>query len=431
MPPITPCNLPDPLDMPDTIQAPPQTPPNEEKPASKSESLRTPEQLKKPVTPAYTIKKKLKQLNLAHKLKSALLTHQTGQWFTAIVLIPWALCAIYFTLIASDRYVSEASFLIERSDSGGGSIEGLSLFGVIPQASNDQKILETFIQSPDMLEHLDQKLSLKQHYIESADWISRLTPSASQEDFLDFYRSHINVRYNDTNGMLDMEVQGFEPEYTKKVTDLILLKSESFVNDISHNLANEQLTFVRSEVERAEQRLKDFTRRLLNFQNKTGLLSVEEQGAALSGIMNELQAELIRSQTELQTLTSYLNENSAQVIALKQRISALQSQITTEKDKLVDSEATSLNELAAQQQELQLDLELATQAYTSALVALETTRTEASRKLKQLVVVSSPYQAQDAKYPRVAYSLINILLILLMIFALARMIRATIHEHRD
>lgn len=417
--------------MPDTIQTPPQAPPKEAQPDSNSEVLRTPPKSKKPDAPAYTIKKKLTKLKLTRKLKSALLTHQTGQWFTAIVLVPWAIAAIYFTLIASDRYVSEASFLIERSDSGGGSIEGLSLFGVTPQASNDQRILETFIQSPDMLDYLNQEVSLRQHYIESGDWISRLSPSASQEDFLDFYRSHINVRYNDTNGMVDMEVQGFEPEYTKKITDLILLKSESFVNDISHNLANEQLTFVRSEVERAEQRLKDFTRRLLNFQNETGLLSVEEQGAALNGIMNELQAELIRSQTELQTLTSYLNENSSQVIALKQRISALQSQITTEKDKLVDSGSTSLNDLAAQQQELQLDLDLATQAYTSALVALETTRTEASRKLKQLVVVSSPYQAQDAKYPKVAYSLINILLVLLMIFALARMIRATIHEHRD
>ncbi|WP_051786544.1 hypothetical protein [Endozoicomonas numazuensis] len=413
--------------MPDTIQAPPI----QENTSTQGKGPAPETKNRDSSKPLYRIEKRLKKLKPVQKLRAALLQHQTGRWFTAIVVIPWLLCAFYFTIIASDRYVSETSFLIEKSDSGGGSIEGLSLFGVTPQASNDQRILETFIQSPDMLDYLDENIALKQHYIESADWISRLSPSASQEDFLDFYRTHINVRYNDTNGMLDMEVQGFEPEFTKEVTDLILLKSESFVNEISHNMANEQLKFVRSEVELAGQRLKDFTRRLLNFQNETGLLSVEEQGAALSGIMNELQSELIRNQTELQTLTSYLNENSVQVITLRQRIRALQSQITTEKDKLVDGDATSINDLAARQQELQLDLDLATQAYTSALVALESTRTEASRKLKQLVVVSSPYQAQDAKYPRVAYSLTNLLLILLMIFALARMIRATVYEHRD
>ena len=164
---------------------------------------------------------------------------------------------------------------------------------------------------------------------------------------------------------------------------------------------------------------------------KQALLSATEQGAALSSIMNELQGELIRSQTELQTLTSYLNENSSQVVGLKQRIAALQKQLSAEKTRLTDSESTTLNDLAAQQQELQLDLDLATRAYSSALVALEAARTEASRKLKQLVVVSSPHLSQEAKYPRVAYTLTNILLILLAIYALVRMIRATVREHRD
>ena len=74
---------------------------------------------------------------------------------------------------------------------------------------------------------------------------------------------------------------------------------------------------------------------------------------------------------------------------------------------------------------------MATKAYSSSLIALESARTEASRKLKQLVVVSSPQLSEDAKYPRVAYSLTNILLILLALFGLVRMIRATIREHKD
>ena len=180
-----------------------------------------------------------------------------------------------------------------------------------------------------------------------------------------------------------------------------------------------------------KQRLKDLTAQLVAFQNETGMLSVSEQGAALNSIMNELQAELVRNQTELQTLTSYLNNSSPQVVALKQRIDALQKQLNAEQTRLTDSDAITLNDLAARQQELQLDLDLATRAYSSALVALESARTEASRKLKQLVVVSSPHLSEEAKYPRVAYTLTNILLILLAVYALVRMIRATVREHRD
>ena len=404
-------------------EATPKPTPKKAEPKLKAVPIQKPETVK--------VKKqqpKNKWLKLA---KKHLLHKQAGRWFAGMVVIPWSIAAVYYTGFASDRYVSETSFMIEKSDGNGGGIEGLSLFGMTPQSSNDHRIVEAFIQSPDMLYFLDEKAGLRQHYFEEADPLSRLSADASHESFLKFYRNHMRVRFNDTSGMLDLEIQGFTPEFAQKLADLVLERSEAFVNEISHGLAGEQLKFVQDEVALSEQRLKDFTAQLVAFQNETGLLSVTDQGAALSSIMNELQAELIRNQTELQTLTSYLNDNSSQVVALKQRIDALQKQLNTEKTRLTDSDATTLNDLAARQQELQLDLDLATKAYASALVALESARTEASRKLKQLVVVSSPHLSEEAKYPRVAYTLTNILLILLAIYALVRMMRATIREHKD
>ena len=376
------------------------------------------------------IKKKPVQNKWVKLAKKHLMHRQAGRWFVGLVIAPWTLAAVYYAGFASERYVSQASFMIEKSDGGSAGIEGLSLFGVAPQAGNDQRIVETFIQSPDMLYFLDEKAGLKKHYGE-ADFLSKLSSDASHESFLEFYREHMNVRFNDTNGMLDLEIQAFSPEFAQKLASLVLERSEAFVNEISRGLASEQLKFVQSEVKLSEQRLKDLTAQLVAFQNETGMLSVTEQGAALSTILNELQAELIRNQTELQTLTAYLNDNSPQVIALKQRISALEKQLHTEKNRLADGDATTLNDLAAKQQELQLDLDLATKAYSSALVALEGARTEASRKLKQMVVVSSPHLSEEAKYPRVVYTLTNILLILLALYALVRMMRATVREHRD
>ena len=358
------------------------------------------------------------------------LHRQVGRWFASMVLLPWLLCAIYFIGFASDRYVSEASFIIEKND-GGQSVGGFSLLGVTPQSGNDQRILETFIQSPDMLNYLQEKLNLRQHYTDQADWISSLADDASYEAFLDYYRKHIAVQFNVENGMLNLEVQGFNPAFTEKLAHEILARSEAFVNEISHKLANEQQAFVQKEVAFAEKRLKDITAELLAFQNANGLLSATEQGAALSGIMNELQAELVRNRTELQTLSSYLNSNSPKIVTLKQRIKALESQLNKEKIRLASNDGTAINDLVARQESLQLDLRLATEAYSSTLMALEKARTEASRKIKQLVVVSSPQRAQDATYPRVGYNLANIFIVLLMLFGLVRMARTTVREHKD
>ena len=390
-------------------------------------------QLKEKQAPSKKLKSwKKKAVRKSKNLLTAqLLGKQVGRWFTATVLLPLLIAAIYYVAIASDRYVSMATFMIERSDGNRSMAEGISLFGMAPQASNDLKILENFIQSPDMLNYLERSLSLRQHYFESADWLSSLAADASYDEFLTYYRDHISIRYNDSNGLLDLSVQAFSPKMAEDIASEILRHSEAFVNLISHNMATEQQAFVEKEVNLYEKRLREATNNIVNFQNQYGLLSATDQSVALSTILNELKAELIRNRTELQTLSSYLNGNAPEIIALKQRIKALEQQLGEEQKRLTSEDQGSMNTLSAQQQELQLNVELATKAYTSALVALETTRTEASRKLKQLVVISSPYQAEEATYPRVLYNLANIFIILLMVFALIRMVYATIMEHRD
>ncbi|WP_066017185.1 hypothetical protein [Endozoicomonas atrinae] len=261
------------------------------------------------------IPKKVQQHPWFKLARKHLFHRQVGRWFALMVILPWLACALYYIGFASDRFVSEASFMVEKND-GGQSVSGFSLMGITPQAGNDQRIVETFIQSPDMLNHLQETLNLRQHYVDEPDWLSQLGSDASYEDFLQYYRDHISVRFNAETGMLNLEVQGFTPAFTQQLAKQVLSRSEAFVNEISHALANEQQAFVQKEVVLAEQRLKVVTAELLAFQSANGLLSATDQGVALSGILNELQAELVRNRTELQTLSSYLNGNSPKVIPI-------------------------------------------------------------------------------------------------------------------
>jgi len=360
------------------------------------------------------------------------LDREAGRWFLWLVALPWLVAAFYYGVVASDRYVSNATFMIEENGSNAASFQGMSILGMTPHSGNDEKILENFIRSDDMLLYLDQELNLKQHYQETGDWISSLPGDASREDFLSYFREHLSVRYDETNGLLNLEVQGFEPAFTETLADAILNRSESFVNDISHTLAYEQQAFVMKEVAMAEQRMKDSLAKLVAYQKETGMLSPEAEGAALSGIMTELQGELVRSKAELRNLQSYLNPNTAKVVTLKQKIAALEQQLSAETRRLTGSGGDlALNDLTVRYKELQLENEIAKQVFTSALVALESARTEASRKLKHLVVVSSPFVAEDAKYPRVGYILASLLIVLLMVYGIVRMVRATIREHQD
>ena len=70
-------------------------------------------------------------------------------------------------------------------------------------------------------------------------------------------------------------------------------------------------------------------------------------------------------------------------------------------------------------------------AYKIALGAVENARIDATRKLKSLVVVEPPSRPQTPEYPKRLYSLFTVFALSLLIYAITRLVLATIREHQD
>jgi len=101
--------------------------------------------------------------------------------FFMIVVIPMIVLALYYGLVSSDRYVSQADFTIkENVDSSMSSSLGGLISIARPPAIQDILMLQTFIESSDMLDLLDSELGLRAHYQDpSIDFFSRLETDAS------------------------------------------------------------------------------------------------------------------------------------------------------------------------------------------------------------------------------------------------------------
>ena len=75
--------------------------------------------------------------------------------------------------------------------------------------------------------------------------------------------------------------------------------------------------------------------------------------------------------------------------------------------------------------------EFALDAYKVALVAIESARMEATRKLTSLIVIEPATLPETAEYPRRMYNLITLLVGCLLLYAVVRLVIATIREHQD
>nr|WP_141081920.1 capsule biosynthesis protein [Campylobacter lanienae] len=340
----------------------------------------------------------------------------------------------YYTFIAADRYVSEVSLSVKSTDGSSPiSLSGIeSLVGVASSSTEDIKLLQEYIKSFDMLQKLDEKINLRSLYEkQKLDLFFRIYSSTSKESYLKYYRDRIHILFDDTTGLLNVAVEGFSPEDARNISAAILEECERFINEISHNIAREQLRFAQGELEGAKQKYKDAKNELLAFQNEYGVFDPQSLAKTKAGFITEIELQISKKETELNTMRSYLNDNAPEIVALKAELRAHKEQLEKERRKVASNASQDkLNDVVAQFEALYLNLSFAEDVYKTAITAVETTRIEIGRKAKQVVVIQSPYVPDSAAYPNKMYNIITIFVILTLIFGVVRLVRAIIDEHR-
>jgi len=325
------------------------------------------------------------------------------------IAVPWLLTAIYLGVIAADRYVSESIVTVREEGTGMAVPAGMdslsAMFGTSAGSNEDQHMLKAHILSNDMLRQIDEKLNLRQAYSNpKLDFIFRMDHDATQDEFLDYYRSRMEIVVDSETGLLTINTQGFTPDISQAVNQQVVEISERFINESSHRLARDQMSFAEVELGKARARLDGVRDRLLAFQAEHGVLDPMAQAVARTRLTAELQAMQARYEAELKGHLAYLNDDAPQIAALQAQVAGIREQLQAERQRSVrNADGVSLNVLAGRYQELLAELGFVSDAYRGSLVALETARIESTRKLKSLVLVESPALPETAEYPRRLY----------------------------
>jgi capsular polysaccharide transport system permease protein len=353
-----------------------------------------------------------------------------------IVGVPLLLTALYLSFFAADRYVSESTLAVRQGGSEGVALPGAAMLlaGLTPPSREDTLYVQHYIHSLALLLRLDKELKIREHFGASHwDLLHRIWRGSSQEDFLRYFRSRVQVTYDDIASLLTVRVEGFDPEFAQRLNQRILEESERFVNEYSQQIAREQLQFAEGELKNAAKRVEHARNQVLEFQTRNRQLDPIFQAEASGVLAAELLATKARLEGELNAILAYMNDDAPQVRALRSRIAATSKQAEAERERGTKptQQGERLNLQAIEFQSLKMQSEFAVDAYKIALGAVENARIDATRKLKSLVVVEPPSQAQTPEYPQRLYNLATVFALSLLTYAITRLVLATIREHQD
>jgi capsular polysaccharide transport system permease protein len=350
--------------------------------------------------------------------------------FLVSFVLPLAAFAAYLLFIASERYESLASATITEEKTASQSID-LSMLGVTNSAADkDSLILKEFIESKDMMLFLDERLRIREHVTKpSIDFYSRLSPDATIEEFHEYYKWLVTVEYDPLSKLIRFSVQGFDEQFARAVLSLIVERSQQFIDRINDQITREQLRFFDLEIAESEVRMKQAKEALIAFQREYRLMSTEGESQTVMATIQTLEQELAQKQADLGARLQVLDRSAPQLQTVQMDITALESQIASAKERLAGASDTSISELDSRFREIQLNLEFVTNIYKSNLNALEQARLEAARRLKFLIVVAQPSVPEMATYPRHAYLITTVAVVLLILFFVVSLTMAIIREH--
>ncbi|MDR5858476.1 chain-length determining protein [Halomonas eurihalina] len=349
----------------------------------------------------------------------------------ALTLFAIVLVSFYWFVWAEDRYVSRATVVLESPQIAQPDV---SFSALLTGTSNsaDLLLLREYLLSVDMLKQVQNQLDFRAHYSQHGDYFARLNDAnVPIETLHEYYQKRVSVEMDEYSGVLDIQVQAYTDKFAHQMVQLLLDAGERHMNNMGQRLAEEQVGFLESQLQRLSDRLSEARANLLEFQNREGLVAPEQTVESINQVVATLEGNLAQLKAQRQALSSYQSNRSSEMQRVQSQIEAMREQIQEQRDRLAQATGESLNRVSSEYKTLELQAQFAQETYSSALSALENTRLEAARKLKQVSVLQSPLMPEYATKPDRLYNSTVFALIAIFLAFILSMLVLIIKEHRD
>lgn len=351
-----------------------------------------------------------------------------------VVVLPTVVAAVYFLLIASPRYVSEARFIVRAGTRPPPSSVGMALQGVgLAPAQTDAFAVHDWMRSRDAVVEMRDRAQLETVLgPPAADPFSRwprLGEGRTVEGLHRAWRRFVTVGYDSTTGISVLRVEAYRPEDARRLAEALLGGGERLVNRLNERASTDAVTEAQRAVDEAEARLASASSRLTGFRNRQRYIDPQGQAEAGGQVIVALTTQLATLRADRAQLAAEAPQ-SPQLPSLDGRIRALERQIAAERAKIAGA-ADSLAPQVSAYEDLVLERQFADRQLAEATTALVEARQEARRQSLYLERVAGPLTADEATRPRRWRSILIVLVSTLLIWGIGRLLVLGLREHRQ
>ncbi|RMD48938.1 MAG: capsule biosynthesis protein [Alphaproteobacteria bacterium] len=320
------------------------------------------------------------------------------------VIVPTLITGFYYYRIATPMYATKAEFVIQKAESQLGPNMGGGLFaGTSFATSQDSITVQSYLQSREAMERLDREHDFKAHFQQPfIDPIQRLAPDASNEDAYRLYRRVVKVGYDPSEGIIKLEVAAADPQTSVEFARALISYAEEQVDALTKRLREDQMKGAREAFREAEQKMVAAQKRVVELQQKRGVLSADLEVSARMQQISSFEVELKNKKLQLAAMLDNPRPNPTKVELMRKEIQRLEELIAEMRRGLTEGSAKteSLAKVSGELMIAKAELETRQMLLSQALQQLETARIEANKQVRYLSLGVSPVAPDEPTYPR-------------------------------
>ena len=354
--------------------------------------------------------------------------------YLAAVMLPTALFGAY-NVVATDRYASSASFVVRSAASEGSGDLMDSLTGSVSAGStkSDSYVVRRFLESPDIVRKVDEEFGMFDLYgSDRADLVQRLHGWAMFEDKVDYWNRRVSSTYDNTSGILTLEVQAYSAEDANALAGFVMGEVGGLVNQLSSAARESSYAYARDEMALAEENLREAQAAMREFRTLNNIADPSVSAGRDDMLAYELNKQIVEQEATLSVLEKNVSREGPNVTAVRDRIEALRAQRDALREDIGQTSGGGIVTagLMNDYEGLQLDMRVAETRYVSTMEGLESARRDAERQQRYLAVFSDPYPAEIAEYPRRIMNTFLAFLGLSIGWGIFRFLKNLVRDHR-
>lgn len=321
----------------------------------------------------------------------------------AFVILPTVLTGYYYFAVATPLYETKAEFVIQKADGTSGSPFGSMLAGAGIAGNTDSITVQSYLASREAMLRLEGDVGFRRYFEgPTVDPLTRLDASAPQEEAYKTYTNMVKIGFDPAEGLVRMAVKAVDPALSEKQSLALIGYAEEQVDKLTSRLRGDQMKGAQETYASAEAKVNDAQNRVLDLQQRLGVLDPTAESTMVMQRVATLEGELQKKQLELGQLQSNSQPNAARVAGVSGDLERLAAAIAQERALLTEAAGAkeSLAQMTGDLRIAQADLLTRQEMLAAAAAQVEAARIEANKQVRYLSIGVSPVAPDVPTWPR-------------------------------